>query len=74
MLPGTYAPVEADLDSYDSVCDIDGPNDNTIEGVVSNGDSVTDQDFPDEPLGSISGVVNVDFDHDGTVVCYEALA
>ena len=67
--PGTYTLVEVDPDDYDSVSDIDGPNDNTIEVTVANGDPVTDQDFLDEPLASITGVVEEDRDHDGLPDC-----
>ena len=71
--PGTYTLVETDPAKHQSVSDIAGPNDNRIPVTVPpGGEPVVDQDFLDEPLVSISGIVEQDDDHDGTASCEEA--
>jgi hypothetical protein len=51
--------IKSDLPDYVSVSDVSGANDNTIVGELGVGTNSTDNDFVDEPLCTISGVVLV---------------
>ena len=59
--------IEVTPDNLISVSDVDGPNDDTIETSVGPDNSFESlgNDFLDEPLRTISGVVVEDTDEDG---------
>jgi len=64
VAPGPFTISETDPAGFNSVSDIDGPNDNTIMGTVPPGGSTPDQDFLDEQPAMVSGTVEEDTDGD----------
>ena len=64
VAPGPFTITETDPAGFDSVSDVDGPNDNTITGTVPPGGSTPDQDFLDEQPATVSGTVREDINND----------
>ncbi len=63
--PGDYSVVEIDPDGHGSVSDADG-GDTNITSVTMSGTDISNLDFVDEQLSTISGTVGEDVDGDGT--------
>jgi len=63
---GDFTITEMDPAGFTSVSDIDGANDNVIQGTVPSGGMTPDQDFLDEQPAMISGTVELDSDNNGT--------
>ena len=70
VLEGPYTVVEQTPDGLSSVSDVDGPNDDTISTSVgpANNFFSDGNDFLDEPLRRVAGVVKEDIDEDLSLI------